>query len=223
MQSKFDLRRLCKAVGATPLVRLGVPIPEELGSCTRVSVDEVGGTQLTTFESERSQLSTLVLRGATQNLLDDFERAVDDAVQTYKGITKDPRFVTGAGATEMELARQLLEYGESQTELDQYAIKKFAEALEVIPRILLESSGGDSVHAIASLQAAHERGDASAGVDVETGGIRSITHVFDSLRAKHWALQLAVDAAVTILRIDQLIVAKSAGGPKPPRPGPMDM
>ena len=108
--------------------------------------------------------------------------------------------------------------------MEQYAILKFAEALEVIPRVLLENSGADSTHAIASLTAEHQKGNSSFGVNVETGKICDVRElqVFDSLLAKKWAIQLAVDAAVTILRIDQLIVSKAAGGPKAPQMGPMD-
>merc|ERR1711991_588126 len=90
----------------------------------------------------------------------------------------------------------------------------------------LDNSGVDSTHAVASLVAAHQKGETAAGVSVETGAIADASsdlHIYDSYLAKKWALQLAVDAAVTILRVDQLIVSKAAGGPKPPsQSGAMD-
>ncbi|CAN0436401.1 unnamed protein product, partial [Discosporangium mesarthrocarpum] len=83
-------------------------------------------------------------KNSTDSLLNDLERAVDDSVSCVRGLCRDPRLVPGGGATEMELSHQVLKFGESQTGLDQYAIKKFAEALEVVPRILSETSGQDA-------------------------------------------------------------------------------
>jgi T-complex protein 1 subunit theta len=112
--SKFDLSRLCRVVGATALARLGAPMPDEMGSIDVVEVVEIGGDRVTVFrqEEETSRTSTIVLRGATQNYLDDLERAIDDGVSVVKAITKDSRLVPGAGATEMELLKRVLAYGE---------------------------------------------------------------------------------------------------------------
>jgi T-complex protein 1 subunit theta len=99
--SKFELRRLCRVVGATPLARLGAPMPDEMGSVDIVETLEIGGDRVTVFrqEDETTRTATLVIRGATQNHLDDIERAVDDGVNVVKAITRDPRLVPGAGAT----------------------------------------------------------------------------------------------------------------------------
>ena len=69
-------------------------------------------TFISTTDKEGSRVSTVVVRGSTDNIMDDVERAVDDAVNTFKALTRDPRFVPGAGATEIELAKQLSNYGE---------------------------------------------------------------------------------------------------------------
>ncbi|CAM9476466.1 unnamed protein product, partial [Hapterophycus canaliculatus] len=149
--SKWELRRICNAVHATALVRMGAPTPDEMGECALVEVREVGLRKVTVFSQndDDSRIATIVLRASTQSLLNDLERAVDDSVACVRGLCRDPRFVPGGGATEMELAYQIFKHGESQarakmTGLDQYAIKKFAEALEVVPRILSETSGQDA-------------------------------------------------------------------------------
>ena len=84
-------------------------------------------------EEEDGAISTIVLPGSTDNLMDDIERAVDDGVNTFKVLTRDKRLVPGGGATEIELAKQIISYGETCPGLEQYAIEKFVEASEAIP------------------------------------------------------------------------------------------
>lgn len=226
--SKFELRRLCRVVGATPLARLGAPMPDEIGSIDVVETIEIGGDRVTVFrqENEVTRTATLVLRGATQNHLDDIERAVDDGVNVVKAITKDPRLVPGAGATEIELAQRITTAGEKTPGLSQYSIKKFGEAFEVVPRLLAESCGLDATEVLSRLYAAHHKGDKwETGVDVEndddTGTLDTSKHgILDLLASKSWAIKLATESARTVLSVDQIIVAKQAGGPKPPAQNP---
>lgn len=179
--SKFDLRRICRVVGATPLARLGAPMPDEMGSVDVVETLEIGGDRVTVFrqEDEITRTATLVLRGATQNHLDDVERAVDDGVNVIKAITKDSRMVPGAGASEIELVERISAHGEKTPGLAQYAIKKFGEAFEVIPRTIAESAGLDATEVLSRLYAAHSRKDKwTVGVDIE---VSSLPHVLLSL------------------------------------------
>jgi len=83
--------------------------------------------------------------------MDDIERAIDDGVNVYKAITTEQRFVPGAGATEIELARRLIAYAKTIPGLEQYAINAFAEALEVVPRVLAENAGQKAQEVIAML------------------------------------------------------------------------
>jgi T-complex protein 1 subunit theta len=169
--SKFELRRLCRVVGATPLARLGAPMPDEMGSIDIVETLEIGGDRVTVFrqENEATRTATIVLRGATQNHLDDVERAVDDGVNVVKAITRDPRLVPGAGATEIQLAARITAFGEKTPGLSQYSIKKFGEAFEVVPRTIAESAGLDATETLSRLYAAHHKSDDDwdTGVDIE--------------------------------------------------------
>ncbi|KAL7271444.1 T-complex protein 1 subunit theta [Rhizina undulata] len=226
--SKFELRRLCRVVGATPLARLGAPMPDEMGSVDVVETEEIGGDRVTVFrqEDEATKTATIVIRGATQNHLDDIERAVDDGVNVVKAITRDARLVPGAGATEMQLLERVVAYGEKTPGLLQHAIKKYGEAFEVIPRTLAESAGLDATEVLSRLYAAHHKKDIwSAGVDIDdekgTGILDAKEKgILDLLVAKSWAIKLATEAARTVLSVDQIIVARQAGGPKPPAPNP---
>ncbi|NXD28671.1 TCPQ protein, partial [Spelaeornis formosus] len=222
LNSKWDLRRLCKTVGATALPRLTPPTPEEMGHCSSVYLSEVGDTQVVVFKHEKEDgaISTILIRGSTDNLMDDMERAVDDGVNTFKVLTRDKRLVPGGGATEIELAKQITSYGETCPGLDQYAIKKFAEAFEAIPRALAENSGVKANEVISKLYAVHQEGKKNVGFDIEAeaAAVKDMLEagVLDTYLGKFWGIKLATNAAVTVLRVDQIIMAKPAGGPKPP-------
>ncbi|KAK0732856.1 chaperonin Cpn60/TCP-1 family [Apiosordaria backusii] len=224
--SKFELRRICRVVGATPLARLGAPMPDEMGTIDVVETQEIGGDRVTVFrqEDEATRTATIVLRGATQNHLDDIERAVDDGVNVVKAITRDARLVPGAGATEIELVERIQAVGDKTQGLAQYSIKKYAEAFEVVPRTLAESAGLDATEVLSRLYAAHQKQDGwSAGVDIENNDGTFILDaeeegILDLLVTKQWAIKLATEAARTVLSVDQIIVARQAGGPKPPGP-----
>lgn len=226
--SKFELRRLCNVVNATPLARLGAPMPDEMGTVDVVETLEIGGDRVTVFrqENEATKTATLVIRGATQNHLDDVERAVDDGVNVVKAITRDPRLVPGAGATEMQLVERIQDFGDKTPGLPQYSIRKYGEAFEVIPRTLAESAGLDATEVLSRLYTAHhKKDDWTTGVDVEnedgSGTLDSKQEgILDLLITKSWAVKLATEAARTVLSVDQIIVARQAGGPKPPGPNP---
>lgn len=225
INSKWDLRRLCSATNSTALVRLGPATADEMGFCDSVIVKEVGGRKITVFNQNKSakdgcRLSTIVLRASTSSVLQDLERAIDDGVHTCKTVCRDPRLVPGAGATEMELAIKIKEYGDTCPGLDQYAIRAFAKALEFVPRTLAENSGQDAAIVLAALGAGHANGNASLGVDINAAGTdrEGIRETGDALvdlfATKMSAFTLSIDAAVTVLRVDQIIMSKKAGGPK---------
>lgn len=231
--SKFDLRRLCQVCGATPLPRLGAPMPDEMGIIDVIETKEIGADRVTIFRQldlSVSRTATIVIRGATQNNLDDVERAIDDGVNAIKGLLKDNRLLPGAGAIEIELVKLITQYGEQTPGLLQLAIKNYAKAFEVIPRVLAETSGLDSSELLSKLFAAHSEGSLTAGLDIDNDSDNGLLDVkergiLDLLSTKKSAIELATDAANTILSIDQIIMAKRAGGPqmpKQPRPGNWD-
>ncbi|ESO94856.1 hypothetical protein LOTGIDRAFT_189106 [Lottia gigantea] len=220
LMSKFDLRRLCKCVGATALPKIAPPTSREIGFCSRVYVDEVGDTPLIIFkqDKEESAVATILVRGSTDNIMDDIERAIDDGVNTFKALTKDVKLVSGAGSTEIELAKQITTFGESLPGLEQYAVKKFAESLEVIPRSLAENTGVKGNEVIAKLYAAHQEGKKTVGIDIEgiSASVRDAKEagIIDLFITKHWGIRFATQSACTVLNVDQIIMSKPAGGPK---------
>ncbi|RXK42478.1 T-complex protein 1, theta subunit [Tremella mesenterica] len=227
--SKFDLRRLCRVVGATPLARLGAPTPEEAGMVDVFETVEIGGDRVTVLrqeEGERTRTSTIVLRGATANYLDDLERSLDDGINTVRILLRDGRLIPGAGASEIELARRVAAYGGKTAGLAQHSIRRWAEACEVVPRTLAENAGLNAEDVVSSLYKAHADGELESGVDIESDGDgvfnAVVGGVLDSFAAKDWALKLATEAAISVLRVDSIIVSKQAGIAPPKQQGNWD-
>ncbi|KAH3663610.1 hypothetical protein OGAPHI_005011 [Ogataea philodendri] len=234
--SKFDLRRISRVCGGTPLARLGAPMPEEMGTVDVVETKEIGGDKVTIFrqDKESSLTASIVVRGATKNNLEDVERAIDDGVAVVKAILKDPRLLPGAGSVEAELVKRITTYGEKTPGLMQLGIKKFAEAFEFLPRILCETSGLDASEVLPRLYASHDESDAESlkyGIDIEAESVSESLldvrehNIYDSLVCKRNAINLATEAVCTVLSVDQIIVAKRAGGPampQQPKPGNWD-
>lgn len=227
--SKFDLRRLCRVVGATPLARLGAPTPEEAGMVDVFETIEIGGDRVTVLrqeEGEKTRTATIVLRGATANYLDDLERSLDDGINTVRILMRDGRLVPGAGAAEIELAKRVTTFGGKTAGLAQHSIKRWAESLEVIPRTLAENAGLNAEDVVSALYKAHGEGQGDAGVDIEseTEGVKSAKelNVFDSYASKDWAIKLATEAAISVLKVDSIIVSKQAGIAPPKQSGHWD-
>eukprot|EP00484_Ammonia_sp_Unknown_P028178 CAMPEP_0197024862 /NCGR_PEP_ID=MMETSP1384-20130603/5337_1 /TAXON_ID=29189 /ORGANISM="Ammonia sp." /LENGTH=586 /DNA_ID=CAMNT_0042453319 /DNA_START=104 /DNA_END=1864 /DNA_ORIENTATION=+ len=158
LMSKWTLRRLCRAVRARPVVTLGGIRDADLGVCNKVYTKEIGNDHVTIFEQVNigeSEVSTIVIRGATETAMNDVERAVDDGVNMVRAMTRNGKFVAGAGAVEIELARRLNKYAATVSGMEQYAIKAYAEALEVVPRTLAENTGLNDTEIISKLYKAH--------------------------------------------------------------------
>ncbi|KAI3780188.1 hypothetical protein L2E82_10159 [Cichorium intybus] len=224
--SKFELRRFCRTTGCVALLKLGTVNPDDLGFVNSISVEEIGGARVTVVRNEEggNSVTTVLLRGSTDSILDDLERAVDDGVNTYKALCKDSRIVPGAAATEIELARKLKEFSFTETGLDQYAIAKFAESFEMIPKTLAENAGLNAMEIISTLYADHANGNVKVGIDLEEGACKDVStlKIWDLFVTKYHALKYAADAVCTVLRVDQIIMSKPAGGPGRRDQQPMD-
>jgi len=214
--SKFELRRMCQTVGATSIIRQGPPLPEECGYVDSIKIEEIASQRLVIVKSRDAKIATIVIRGASPNMLDEVERSIGNAVSVVRSVTKNPHFVAGAGATEIELAHQIQQFGATVPGLEQYAVLKFAEALEVVPKVLADNAGNNYVDVITAMYAAHQKGEKSTGVNVDPGELlcnATEKGILDHEDTKRWAIRFCIDAVLTILRVDQIIMAKQAGGP----------
>jgi len=224
--SKFELRRMCKSLKAISIVRSGPPLPEELGYADSVAVEELASQRVTVFRTSESRVATILLRGATASVLDEWERSITNASHVIRCAAADLKrsgkanFVAGAGATEAALALGLQKFGAAVSGLEQYAVLKFAEALECAPIVLADNCGKKGrVEALTALYKSHKEGKHFTGlnVDLESKDILMDAckeDVLDYLSSKKWAIKHSLEAVLTVLRVDHIIMSKQAGGPK---------
>lgn len=215
--SKFGRRRLCRMFKARACVTKDWK-SEDLGYVQLAKEIEIGGQKVTQFVQRpgESIISTIIIRGASNNVMDDLERAIHDGVNTIRAMCRENNFVPGAGAIEIELSRNIQEYGNKCIGIDQYAIKSYAEALEVVPRTLASNSGINFEDIITKLYTAHKNNNPNVGIDILNKDICNTQkkQIIDLLITKKFAFKLSTNAVLTILRIDHIIMSKPAGGSK---------
>jgi len=172
-----------------------------------VSRDE--GDEMFYVEGDDSHGVTLLLRGSTDHVVDELERGVEDALDVVATTVSDGRVVAGGGAIEVELASRLREYADSVTGREQLAVEAFADSLELVPRVLAENAGLDSIDTLVDLRAAHESGDETAGLNVFSGEVEDTYEagVVEPAHAKEQAVSSATEAANLVLKIDDIIAA----------------
>nr|PVC49567.1 chaperonin [Theileria orientalis] len=236
LTSKFDLRRVCRATRSQALMSLSqlqtenrgtegeskVNVNEELGYVDSMELIEISSKRCVIINAKDSRVNTIVLKGATMNQLDEVERGIDDAVALVDNMKEDGRFLAGGGAVELELSTKLKKFSSTVAGLERYAVEAFAKGLQVVPKILATNAGVDAETLLTQLLSLHENGNAYTSVDVETGSLGNAKEmkVFDHYETKRNLLSLCYEALMTILTVDQIIVAKPAGGPKPPKQRP---
>ncbi|HEB37190.1 MAG TPA: thermosome subunit, partial [Thermoplasmatales archaeon] len=217
---KSDMERLSKATGAKVVTKIEDLSPEDLGYAGVVEEKKVGKDKMTFVEEcKNPKAVSLLLRGGTEHFVDSVERALEDAIGVVATIIKDRTVVAGGGAAEIELSKKLLDYASKVGGREQLAIKAFADALEIIPRTLAENAGIDPIDILVKLRSTHERDGKNTGFDVFDGESKDMMKkgVVEPLRIKSQAVKSSSEAAIMILRIDDVIAAselgKGAGGP----------
>lgn len=152
---------------------------------------------------------TIVLRGATQQILDEAERSLHDALCVLAQTVKDTRTVYGGGCSEMLMANAVAELAVRTPGKESVAMESFAKALRMIPTIIADNAGYDSADLVAQLRAAHSEGKTTYGLDMKEGviGDMSVLGVTESFQVKRQVLLSAAEAAEMILRVDDIIKA----------------
>ncbi|MCC7557150.1 MAG: TCP-1/cpn60 chaperonin family protein, partial [Methanobacteriaceae archaeon] len=154
---KSDIDKLSKATGAKVVSNIEDLSAADIGEAGLVSEKRISGEEMIFVEDcKEAKAVTLLVRGSTNHVVDEIERAVDDAIGVVAATVEDGKVVAGGGAPEIELAKKLKDYAESISGREQLAVTAFAEALEVVPKTLAENAGLDSIDSLVDLRAAHE-------------------------------------------------------------------
>ncbi len=207
---RSDIEKLAKATGAKIVTSIKDMKPEDLGTAGLVEERKVGEEKMVFVEQcPNPRAVTILIRGAADRVLDEAERSMQDALHVIRDLYREPKIVPGGGAFEMEIARRIREWGRKLPGKEQLAVLKFAEALEHVPTILALTAGLDPVDAIAELRKRHDAGEIDAGVDVLSGKITNMSklNVVDPLIVKSQVIRSAAEAAIMILRIDDIVAA----------------
>ncbi|WP_460562919.1 thermosome subunit alpha [Halorubrum pallidum] len=210
-----DLKRLARATGGRVVSNLDDIESDDLGFAGSVAQKDIGGDERIFVEDvEEAKSVTLILRGGTEHVVDEVERAIEDSLGVVRTTLLDGQVLPGGGAPEAELALQLRDFADSVGGREQLAVEAFADALEVVPRTLAENAGLDPIDSLVDLRARHDGGEFGAGLDAYTGDVIDMEAegVVEPLRVKTQAIESATEAAVMILRIDDVIAAGDLKG-----------
>jgi len=210
--SKSDMEKIAKATQAKIISNINEITPEQLGYAETVEETKQGEESLTFIRGCKNPKSvTILLRGGTEHVLDEMERAIKDGLGDVAASIKDGKIVAGGGALEIELAMELRKFAQSLGGREQLAVEQFASALEFIPVTLAENAGLDPIEALTELKAKHDLGEKRAGLNLFVNRIEDNfkAGIVEPLRIKTQAIDSASEVSMMILRIDDVIASNS--------------
>ncbi|MEX0763557.1 MAG: thermosome subunit beta [Nitrosopumilaceae archaeon] len=219
-----DMTKLAKATGGRNSTNLDDLTSKDLGSAEHVEQRKVETDKWVFIEGCRNPRAvTLLIRGGSQRVVDEVDRSLHDALMVVKDVIEKPAVVAGGGAPEEYLASGLKDWADRFEGREQLAIKKFAEALEIIPLTIAENAGMDPIDTMVALRAKQSQGKKWTGIDARNTRIADmyLLDIIEPVAVKEQIIKSATEAACMILRIDDVIAssgAKGGGGhaPHPP-------
>ncbi len=219
-----DMEKLSKATNANIVNKLSELEKRDLGEAALVEVKKMQDDQMTFVTGcKNPKAVSILIRGGTEHVVDEIERSLDDALNVVRVAIEDGKMTAGGGATSMELAMGLKDFAASVSGREQMAIDAYASALEAVPTALAENAGLDPIDVLIDLRKAHKAGNKYAGINVFTGKVVNMRkeNVLEPLRVGKQAISSATDAAIMILRIDDVVAAKGGDKGGPPGRGGM--
>jgi thermosome len=217
-----DMEKLAKATGGRIFSNLEDMKSSDLGHANLVEERKVSDDKMTFVEGcKNPKAVSILVRGGTERVVDEAERAIHDALSVVKDVVVEPYVVAGGGAVEAELSKLLRARSQKFSGKEQLAIQAYAEALEAIPLTLAENAGMDPINALMEVRSKHQSKQIWAGIDPIKGRVADLSRleVYEPLAVKVQALESAGEAAGMILRIDDVIAASKTkeGGGGPPK------
>jgi archaeal chaperonin len=225
--TQSDMIKLSKATNSKIVSKIKEIKQTDLGKAGLVEEKKLGDENMTfVTKCLNPKAVTAIIRGGTAHVVDEVERALKDAIGDLAAALSNGKCVAGGGAVEVELAKELRKYADSLSGREQLAVQAFSEALEMIPRTLAENAGLDPIDMLTALKSEHDAGKKWVGLNVFSGQTQDMWQagVIEPLKIKTQAIQSATEAAILILRIDDIISSgKSNQQQMPPHNMPQGM
>ncbi|NJD54482.1 MAG: thermosome subunit [Candidatus Methanoperedens sp.] len=209
-----ELKKLVKATGARVVSKLDGVEATDLGKAALVEERGVGNYKMVYVEGcENPKAVSILIYSGAEHVADEVERALDDALRVVGVVIEDGKIVAGGGSPEIEIATRLRKYATTYGGREQLAIMAYADALEEIPKAIAENAGLDAIDIIVGLRNKHDKGAKNVGLNVFSGKAEDMLKigVIEPLRVKTQEIKSATDAAVMILRINDILTAKETG------------
>jgi len=216
-----DMIKLAKATGGRVISNLDDLTEHDLGTADLAQQKKVESDKWVFIEGcKHPQSVTMLIRGGSQRVIDEVDRSIHDSLMVVKDVIEKPEIVAGGGAPEAFAASQLKDWADNFDGREQLAIKKYAEALEIIPLTIAENAGMDPIDTMATLRAKQNQGQKWTGIDARNTKISDMLSidVVEPIAVKEQIIKSATEAACMILRIDDVIATSGApgGGGMPP-------
>jgi thermosome len=217
---KSDVERVHKTTGATIVSKIQNLTSADLGKAKLVEQRDVGDDKMLFIEgTPKSSVVTLLVRGGTDHIVDEVDRALNDALYVVRDVVMHPAVTYGGGALASEISKQLRDYSATLEGREQYAVNAFADAVESLPNTLAENAGLDPIDVIVNLRKAHTEGKVNHGINITKGKVDDMkaARVVEAAIVNRQIVMSAAEAAQMILKIDDVISSKGApdmgGGP----------
>jgi len=205
-----DMDKLSRATGGRIVTNIDDLSSEDLGYAELVEERKIEEDKWVFVEGcKNPKAVSILIRGGAQRVVDEAERSIHDALMTVKDVLERPLIVAGGGAAEIEVATQLRKWAQTLEGRVQLAALAFTEALENLALTLAENAGLEPLDILPELQAAHQKGDKWAGINVLKGKVENMiqNNVIEPEIVKEQVIKAATEAASMIIKIDDLIAA----------------
>ncbi|MFW9768289.1 MAG: thermosome subunit alpha [Candidatus Thorarchaeota archaeon] len=213
---KSDVERIHKTTGATIVSKIQNLTASDLGKAKLVEQREVADDKMLFIEgTPKSSVVTLLVRGGTDHIVDEVDRALNDALYVVRDVLIHPAVTYGGGALASEIAKQLRDYADTLEGREQYAVNAYADAVESLPNTLAENAGLDPIDVIVDLRKAHTEGKIHHGIEITKGKVADMkqARVVESAMVNKQIVMSAAEAAQMILKIDDVISSRGGGMP----------
>ncbi|KUI67207.1 T-complex protein 1 subunit gamma [Cytospora mali] len=211
---KTDNNRIARATGATIVNRVEDLQEADVGTkCGLFEIEKIGDEYFSFLtKCSEPKACTVLLRGPSKDVLNEIERNLQDAMGVARNVMFSPRLSPGGGATEMAVSVRLSQMAKSIEGVQQWPYKAVAEALEVIPRTLIQNAGASPVRVLTDLRAKHAEGKSTWGINGDTGGLADMKEygVWEPQAIKLQSIKTAIESACLLLRVDDICSAKKA-------------